>query len=135
MLILHLCGEVALVPALLHLQSGPLHQPAHDHGRPGSCGGTGVHHLGGVWIFILNIVDGNAQGSGADLAQAGLEALTHLRGANEDLHLVAGLGEAGVRLDNGLLPVAGECAAVVVHSHADTASAAGLVLSGLSPVV
>ena len=70
-----------------------------------------------------------------DLAQSGLEALTHFRRAHMNAHTVAGLGQPGVALDNGLLAVAGERAAVVIERHADAPAAAGLIFLDLVPVV
>ncbi len=120
MLILHLGGEIALVPAFLHLLRGALDKASDDHGgdREAAVGPESTTlEVSGSRYSIL--IDAHAERGGADLAQAGLEALTHLRGADLNAHAVAGLGQPGVTLDNGLLAVAGESAAVVIKRDAD----------------
>ena len=135
MLVLDLGGEVALVPALLHLLRGALDEAADDHGRAGGRSRAGVHDLGGIGIEVLDLVDAHAKRGGADLAEARFEALPHFGGADLNADPIAGLDQPRVCLDDSLLAVAGECAAVVVERNADALSAAGLVFLCLAPIV
>lgn len=82
--------------------------------EPGGCGRAGVHDLGGVGIEILDLIDAHAERGSAYLAQARFEAAPFPVEPTLNAHAVAGLDQPRVRLDDGLLAVAGERAAVVI---------------------